>query len=68
MIASATPQQYAQVIETVLTSGEVDALIVIYIPVGLSETEAVVAAVRAGVASCASRGSRRQTSARLPDG
>jgi acetyl coenzyme A synthetase (ADP forming)-like protein len=49
MIASATPQQYTQVIETVLASGEVDALIVIYIPVGLSATEAVVAAVGAGV-------------------
>jgi acetyl coenzyme A synthetase (ADP forming)-like protein len=56
MIASATPQQYAQVIETVLASGEVDALIVIYIPVGLSETEAVVAAVRAGVAGARAAG------------
>ncbi len=49
MIASATPQQYAQTIETVLASGEVDALIVIYIPVGLAETEAVADALRAGV-------------------
>jgi acetate---CoA ligase (ADP-forming) len=49
MIASATPEQYAQAIETVLGSGEVDALITIYIPVGLSGTAAVVAAVRAGV-------------------
>ena len=46
MIASATPEQYAHVIETVLTSGEVDALIAIYVPVGLGETVAVVAAVR----------------------
>jgi acetyl coenzyme A synthetase (ADP forming)-like protein len=50
MIASATPEQYSQVIETVLTSGEVDALIVIYIPVGLSETESILDAVRAAVA------------------
>jgi acyl-CoA synthetase (NDP forming) len=56
MIASATPQQYAQVIETVLASREVDALIAIYIPVGLSETEAVVAAVRAGVARARAAG------------
>lgn len=56
MIASATPQQYAQVIETVLASGEIDALIVIYIPVGLSETEAVVAAVRASVAGARAGG------------
>jgi acetyl coenzyme A synthetase (ADP forming)-like protein len=56
MIASATPQQYSQVIETILASGEVDALIVIYIPVGLSETEAVVAAVRAAVGSARAMG------------
>ena len=51
MIASATPQQYAQVIETVLVSGEIDALVVIYIPVGLSATEAVTSAIRAGTAA-----------------
>jgi acyl-CoA synthetase (NDP forming) len=56
MIASAAPQHYAQVIETVLASGEVDALIVIYIPVGLTETEAVVGAVRAGVARARAAG------------
>jgi len=56
MIASATPRQYAQVIETVLASGEVDALIVIYIPVGLSATEAIVAAVREGVAAARTQG------------
>ena len=56
MIASATPEQYAQVIETVLASWEVDALIAIYIPVGLSETEAVVAAVRASAARARAAG------------
>ena len=56
MIASATPQQYAQVIETVLVSGEIDALIVIYIPVGLSETEAVISAIRAGTAAARAAG------------
>jgi len=56
MIASATPKQYSQVIETVLASGEVDALIVIYIPVRLSETEAIVAAARAGVAAARAQG------------
>jgi acetyl coenzyme A synthetase (ADP forming)-like protein len=49
MIASARPEQYGQVIETVLSSGEVDSLIVIYIPVGLVETEAVAGAVLQGV-------------------
>jgi acetyl coenzyme A synthetase (ADP forming)-like protein len=57
MIASATPQQYAQVIETALASAEVDALIVIYIPVGLTETDAVVTAVREGVARARAAGS-----------
>jgi acetyl coenzyme A synthetase (ADP forming)-like protein len=56
MIASATPEHYSQVVETVLASGEVDALIVIYIPVGLSETDAVVAGVRAGVARARTAG------------
>ena len=67
MIASATPEHYTQVIETVLASGEVDALIVIYIPVGLSETDAIVGAVRAGV-TAARAAADRQAGARLPDG
>jgi acetate---CoA ligase (ADP-forming) len=56
MIASASPAHYARVIETVLASGEVDALIAIYIPVGLSETGAIVDAVRAGVAAARAAG------------
>jgi acetyl coenzyme A synthetase (ADP forming)-like protein len=56
MIASATPEQYAQVVETALASGEVDALIVIYIPVGLSATEAIVTAVGEGVAHARANG------------
>jgi acetyl coenzyme A synthetase (ADP forming)-like protein len=56
MIASALPLHYAQVIETVLTSGEVDAMIVIYIPVSMGETEAVVAAMRSGVAAARAAG------------
>jgi len=49
MIASATVQQYRRTIETVLTSGEVDALVVIYIPVGFAETDTIANAVREGV-------------------
>jgi acetyl coenzyme A synthetase (ADP forming)-like protein len=49
MIASATPVQYQQSVEVLLTCGEVDAVIVIYIPVGLVETGTVVAAVHEGV-------------------
>lgn len=49
MIASAGPEHYAPVVETVLAADEIDALIVIYIPVGLCETNALVAAIRSGV-------------------
>ncbi len=56
MIASASPDNYSFVIESVLTSGEVDALIVIYIPVGLRETEAIVTAIYAGVAAARANG------------
>jgi acyl-CoA synthetase (NDP forming) len=61
MIASATPQHYAQVIEAALASGEVDALIAIYIPVGLSETSAVVSAIRESVARARAAGARDKT-------
>lgn len=45
MIASASPAQFGQVVEALLTSGEFDALIVIYIPVGLAATDAIIRAV-----------------------
>ena len=67
MIASAPPEHYRRTIETVLKSGEVDALIVIYIPVGLAETAAVAAAVREGGRG-PSRSGTRQARARLLDG
>ena len=56
MIASATPEQYGQVIDNVLASGEVDALIVIYIPAGQSETEAFVGAIRTSVGKARAAG------------
>jgi acetyl coenzyme A synthetase (ADP forming)-like protein len=49
MIASASPEQFGRVVETLLTSGEIDSLIVIYIPVGLAATEAITRAVAEGV-------------------
>lgn len=56
MIASAPPAHYQRTIEAVLRSGEVDALIVIYVPVGLAETAAVADAVGAGVAAARNGG------------
>ncbi len=58
MIASAGPEHYRQTVETVLASGEADALIVIYIPVGLAETEAITQAVSQGKARAAGASSR----------
>jgi acetate---CoA ligase (ADP-forming) len=51
LIASASPEHYRQALEAVLASGEVDALIVIYIPVGLAETDAVSRALGEAVAA-----------------
>jgi acetyl coenzyme A synthetase (ADP forming)-like protein len=50
MIASATAEQYCRAVEILLTSAEVDALIVVYIPVGLVEGKSVTDAVLEGVA------------------
>jgi acetyl coenzyme A synthetase (ADP forming)-like protein len=49
MIASASPEQFGNVVETLLSSGEIDSLVVIYIPVGLAATEAIMKAVADGV-------------------
>lgn len=51
MIASAGPDHYRHTIETVLASDEIDALVIIYIPVGMFAQEATLAAIRAGVAA-----------------
>jgi acetyl coenzyme A synthetase (ADP forming)-like protein len=49
MIASASPEHYRRSIATVLASPDVDALVVIYIPVGTAETDAIVRGVSGGV-------------------
>lgn len=58
MIASAPPEHYRRTIELVLASGEIDALIVIYIPVGLAATDAVIEALRQGVGTARAAGAR----------
>ena len=58
MIASASPENYRRVIETVLTSADVDALIAIYIPVGLGNAAAFSNAIREGVSSARSNGAK----------
>src|SRR5262249_51207450 len=49
MIASAGSDSYRRTIETVLNSADVDALIILYVPVDRSGSEAVIAAIREGI-------------------
>jgi acetyl coenzyme A synthetase (ADP forming)-like protein len=49
MVASTPPQNYARVIEMLVASGEIDALIVIYIPVGIGDPQAYAAAISDGL-------------------
>ena len=49
MIASAGADSYRRTIETVLPSGDVDALIVLYIPIDRNDSAAVGNAIREGV-------------------
>jgi acetyl coenzyme A synthetase (ADP forming)-like protein len=49
MIASASAEQFRQAIEIVLLSGEIDALIVLYIDVALSATGSIAEGIGAGV-------------------
>jgi acetyl coenzyme A synthetase (ADP forming)-like protein len=51
LIASAGPEHYRKAIETVLPADEIDALIVIYIPVDVTNAEAIGAAIREGIAN-----------------
>jgi acetate---CoA ligase (ADP-forming) len=50
MVASAGAQSYEKTIETVLPSPDIDALIVIYIPVDRNDSQSVAQAIRDGVA------------------
>jgi acyl-CoA synthetase (NDP forming) len=56
MIASASPEHYRRTIEIVLNSDEVDSLIIIYIPIGLAEADAIAEAVRQGVSAARKQG------------
>jgi acetyl coenzyme A synthetase (ADP forming)-like protein len=49
MIASAGAESYRRTIETVLPSPDIDALIVIYIPVDRNDSEVIAQAIRDGV-------------------
>jgi acetate---CoA ligase (ADP-forming) len=49
MIASAGPDHYRQSIETLLSTDEIDALVVIYIAVDVSQRPVILDAIRAGI-------------------
>jgi acetyl coenzyme A synthetase (ADP forming)-like protein len=51
MIASAGPNEYRQTVEAVLTSDDIDALIVIYTPVDRTSVAVTLDAIRDGIAS-----------------
>jgi acetate---CoA ligase (ADP-forming) len=60
MIASARADSYRKTIETLLPAPEVDAMIVIYIPVDRNDSKSVAEAIKDGVASARTAGSDRK--------
>jgi acetate---CoA ligase (ADP-forming) len=56
MIASARADSYRKTIETVLPADEVDALVIIYIPVDRNDSESVAQAIKDGVANARAAG------------
>ena len=51
MIASAGPDHYRQTIATLLATDEIDTLVVIYIPVDVSQKPMILEAIAAGIAA-----------------
>lgn len=49
LIASATPDQYRQAIETLLTSDDIDALIILYMSVTVADTAGIAQGIQAGI-------------------
>lgn len=56
LIASAGPEQFRMAVEATLRSGEVDALIVIYTPVGLANSQDIADAIQTATASAREAG------------
>ena len=50
LIASASPEQYQQAVDTLLTCPDLDALIVLYIAVTKTDTEPIAEGIRKGIA------------------
>lgn len=60
LIASATPDQFAGAIELLLTSDEVDALIVLYMSVTVADTDGIAAGIQRGLAAARRAGATGQ--------
>ncbi|MEI7685873.1 MAG: acetate--CoA ligase family protein, partial [Planctomycetota bacterium] len=56
MVASAPPAQYRQAVEALMASSDIDALIVIYIPVGFAANQAYFDAIRDGIVAARAQG------------
>ncbi len=56
LIASAGPSDYERAIETVLPAGEVDALILIYIPVDMGGMQQIAEAMQRGIRAARAKG------------
>jgi len=59
MVASAPPAQYRQAVEVLMEAADVDAIIVIYIPVGFAENQAYLTAIRDGVSTGLAKGATK---------
>ncbi len=58
LIASATPEQYANAVTTILTSGDIDALIVLYVSVTAADTAPIAEGIRAGIVAARDAGGK----------
>ncbi len=56
MIASAIPDQFRRAVETISAASEVDALVVIFIPIGVTTVDDVTRAIGEGVAAARAAG------------
>lgn len=60
LTANATPQHYASAMETMLSAAEVDALVIVHLPIGSAAAGDVSTALTAGLAECRTLHGRRR--------
>jgi acetate---CoA ligase (ADP-forming) len=58
LIASATPGQYSQAIETLLAADEIDALIILYMSVTVTDTAGIAQGIQEGIAKARKSGAK----------